>query len=108
MPVSCEASEEACREFPGDMSWPDELLCPICVKESGGRIGDACVGGAGAGENCEGTPADAPGYKDGLAPLRQDGDICSGVAGKGVLAPGGWFFTRNGKILVTSGFMRRC
>ena len=102
MPVSCEALEEACSEVSGDMSWPDELLCPICAKVSGGRIGDACVGGAG--ENCEG----APGYKDGLAPLRQDGDICSGVAGKGALAPGAWFFMRNGKILVTSGFMRRC
>ena len=66
------------------------------------------MGGANAGENCEGTPADAPGRKDGLAPLPQDGDIRSGVAGKGALAPGDWFFTRNGKTLAASGFMPRC
>jgi hypothetical protein len=66
------------------------------------------MGGVDAGENCEGALAGAPGCEGGLAPLPQDGDICSGVAGKGALAPGGGFFTRNGKTLEASGFMPRC
>ena len=47
------------------------------------------MGGVDAGENCEGALAGAPGCEGGLAPLPQDGDLCSGVAGKGVPAPGG-------------------
>lgn len=92
----------------GAMRCPDGFLCPICDKESGDRIGDASMGGANAGENCAGEAPGAPGCMGGAVPLPLDGDIWAGVAGKGALASGERFFSRNGKILVTSGFMRLC